>query len=178
MPLSREDFEDGEIYGEELSLGDITDVTMTMFTGIADPNCPVSSSERILRELGTSDKSLTIIEKVDDSAEDSMEMDHDSWVKPLSESNLRLLTRALEEGGLPGTSMEDEADEEWGGDDWEMDDKEDWDMEWDDDKEDWDKDGEEWTDEWSDDKEDWDMEWDEDKDDMDQDWDDGKEDWD
>ena len=66
-----------------------------MFTGIEDTNCSPENSDRILQALGTEDKSLTIVDKIDDALENSKAMDHSSWTAPLSQSNLKLIVNAL-----------------------------------------------------------------------------------
>ena len=67
--IPREDFEDGVRTSEALSLGDITGTRVSLYVGVADMLCTVGSAKRILDEIGTDEKSLTIVEYIDPEAE-------------------------------------------------------------------------------------------------------------
>ena len=83
-----------------------------MFTGVDDTNCSPESAERIFNAIGTQDKSLTIIDKVDATEENGKAMDHSAWTAPLSQSNLQLIVNALGQTDLEAQIKRRQEDEE------------------------------------------------------------------
>ena len=54
----------------------ITNVEVTMLTGAGDTLCTADSAKRVLDLIGSEEKELKIVEKLDASVEDSPPMDH------------------------------------------------------------------------------------------------------
>lgn len=105
--IPREDFEAGVRTSEALSLGDITGTRVSLYIGAADELCTVGAAKRILDEIGTNQKSLTIVEYIDPEAEpdELVKMGHIEWGFPLADKNLNRLKNTLLDSASYLTAM-------------------------------------------------------------------------
>ena len=109
--IPADDWIDGEDENLEIKLSSIDGPRVSLYVGVDDQACTPGMAKKIYDELGTTKKTLTIIEYKDDTVklEDpnitdpwtgepvSVNMDHDSWGMPLSESILTRVTNSLKD---------------------------------------------------------------------------------
>ena len=76
-----------------------------MYTGIDDTSCPVAQAKRVYDELGSEQKTITVLEYKDNDDKEAGRMTHECWALPLSDSVLDRVVNSLNDQATFLTAM-------------------------------------------------------------------------